>query len=206
MCICLSKGDARTRKLRGSESMNRVCLRTVSRLYSPEPKQLREQQRGRKDRVSKAGLAALNKELYGHIYSCRKTLRRLLTFAHGRWLLMYPPHLLSLLHSFFLFRFIFSATASSFCPFFSFTTVSFRPSISPAFLSLVDLFVLFHSLSFSSSHTHTHTYMYEQLFLLLYLPLSRSLTFSPARSLLRHFILHSLRLLREHLVFFYLSV
>lgn len=154
MCICLSKGDARTRKLRGSESMNRVCLRTVSRLYSPEPKQLREQQRGRKDRVSKAGLAALNKELYGHIYSCRKRLRRLLTFAHGRWLLMYPPHLLSLLHSFFLFRFIFSATASSFCPSFSFTTVSFRPSISPAFLSLVDLFVLFHSLRLTHIHIH----------------------------------------------------
>lgn len=160
MCICLSKGDARTRKLRGSESMNRVCLRTVSRLYSPEPKQLREQQRGRKGRVSKAGLAALNKELYGHIYSCRKTLRRLLAFEHGRWLLMYPPHLLSLLHSFFLFRFIFSATASSFYPSFSFTTVSFRPSISSAFLSLVDLFVLFHSLSFSSSHTYIHTYIY----------------------------------------------
>lgn len=34
-----------------------------------------------KDRVSKAGLAALNKELYGRIYSCRKTLRRLLTFG-----------------------------------------------------------------------------------------------------------------------------
>lgn len=154
MCICLSKGDARTRKLRGSESMNRVCLRTVSRLYSPEPKQLREQQRGRKDRVSKAGLAALNKELYGHIYSCRKTLRRLLTFAHGRWLLMYSPHLLSLLHSFFLFRFIFSATASSFYLSFSFTTVSFRPFISPAFLSLVDLFVLFHSLRLTHIYIH----------------------------------------------------
>lgn len=34
-----------------------------------------------KGRVSKAGLAVLNKELYGHIYSCRKTLRRLLTFG-----------------------------------------------------------------------------------------------------------------------------
>lgn len=48
--------------------------------------------------------------------------------------------------------------------------------------------------------------MYEQLFILFYLLLFRSLTFFPARSLLRHFILHSLRLLREHLVFLYLSV
>lgn len=42
-----------------------------------------------KGRVSKAGLAALNKELYSHIYSCRKTLRRLLTFVQR--MLGLPP-------------------------------------------------------------------------------------------------------------------
>lgn len=158
MCICLSKGDARTRKLRGSESMNRVCLRTVSRLYSPEPKQLREQQRGRKDRVSKAGLAALNKELYGHIYSCRKTLRRLLTFAHGRWLLMYPLliYYLSFTHSFsfdssFLLLLLPSALLFHSPPFLS--VPLFRPLFFRS-LTYSFSFVLFHSLRLTHIHIH----------------------------------------------------
>lgn len=61
---------------------------------------------GEKGRVWKAGLAALNKELYSHIYSCRKTLRRLLTFVQRRvlcslslappsWLISRPPLFLS---------------------------------------------------------------------------------------------------------------
>lgn len=54
-----------------------------------------------KGRVSKVGLAALNKELYDHIYSCHKTLRRLLTFSSLRQ--PAPPHLPSFLFSFSLF-------------------------------------------------------------------------------------------------------
>lgn len=93
---------------------------------------------GEEGRVSKAGLAALNKELYGHIYSCRKTLRRLLTFAHGRCALVCALllRLLSLLRSFFPSRFI------SF-PFLSLTlflSLSLFPPapllLSPPFLSI----------------------------------------------------------------------
>lgn len=163
ICICLSRGDLKIWKPHGSENTNLSACSKPS-ILSPEPKQLHERRRGRKGRVSKAGLAALNKELYGHIYSCRKTLRRLLTFVHRRWLLVYLPRLLSLLHSFFLFRFIFSATAT-FCSSSSFTIVSLRPPISLAFLSLVVLFILFYSL-----HTYTHTNVYEQSLFSFYLP------------------------------------
>lgn len=53
------------------ESLNSLRARARARASGAESK----------GRVSKAGLAALNKELYGRIYSCRKTLRRLLTFG-----------------------------------------------------------------------------------------------------------------------------
>lgn len=60
-----------------------------------------------KGRVSKAGLAALNKELYGHIYSCRKTLRRLLTFGSHRQLCGFSFTILPFLHlSLFPIRFL----------------------------------------------------------------------------------------------------
>lgn len=98
-----------------------------------------------KGRVSKVGLAALNKELYDHIYSCHKTLRRLLTFSSLRQ--PAPPHLPSFLFSFSLFpiRFL-HYFPSHFLARFFFVCFLF---------SFVFIFILF------SSHNHKWIYTHK---------------------------------------------
>lgn len=137
-----------------------------SAVYSLEPKQLGKRRRGRKGRVSKAGLAALNKELYGHIYSCRKTLRRLLTFAHGRWLCVLFVYILSLSLSFFPSRFVYLSLAL-------FPPVPLLPLSPPIRYVPLSRSLFFRSLSYSFSFilfstTHTHARTILSLFSLLF--------------------------------------
>lgn len=126
-----------------------------------------------KDRVSKAGLAALNKELYGHIYSCRKTPHRLLTFGSQRTVVCLPVYArfsLSFSHlaprlSLSLFSFIFSL----------------RPFLSHALLLLSSVVfpVLLRSPHLGRIYTNPLSLSFFNLF-------SRSPAFSSSRSPLVH--------------------
>lgn len=118
-------------------------MRVVDRLLSATQTVSAERWRVRAE-FRKAGQAALNKELYGHIYSCRKTLRRLLTFGsqtvvRASSFAIFPPSL-SVFHFFsrFLslsFRFVspsLSRTLSS-----SSVNISLRLASSRAFLAFI---------------------------------------------------------------------
>lgn len=117
-----------------------------------------------KGRVSKAGLAALNKELYGHIYSCRKTLRRLLTFGSHRQLCGFsftilPFHRLSLSNPFPSRSLFFSVSLS---------LLASLPFVSFLFLLLF------------SAYKHKRTILFLSIHFLI---------FSPARLIFIHLIL-----------------
>lgn len=143
----MSRGQD-TKKPHSSERTSGYTNVACKVAYYLEPKQLRRMRGGERDRVSKAGLAPLNKELYGHIYSCRKTLRRLLTFAHEHCLCAssFAVFLLSLL-----------PLARSFSP------LNSSPATFPLLLHTVSLLrfslvpCLFRSSSQSSSRTRSHT-------------------------------------------------
>lgn len=83
------------RKPRSSTSSGADTVVYTDRATTVDPKRPRKQ----KGRVWKAGLAALNKELYNHIYSCRKTLRRSLTFVQRTVVFFLPLARLSLVYS-----------------------------------------------------------------------------------------------------------